>query len=126
MPKKVAKEYYVDNKEFLRLLTVHKQIENKKNWEELGRIFLKIATRYLNKPSFIQYSIDWKQDMVTESIYLMVLRWRSFDETRYDNPFAYFTEIAKNAVNKYLGDRNEDAKFISKLQYIDALGDEDE
>jgi hypothetical protein len=125
MPKKIAKEYYVDNKEFLRLLTEHKKEEKKKNWEEIGKIFLKIATRYLNKPSFIQYSIDWKQDMVTESIYLMVLRWKSFDETRYDNPFAYFTEIAKNAVNKYLDDRTEDAKFVSKIQFIDVLGEDE-
>lgn len=124
--KKVAKEYYVNNKEFLRLLTEHKQVENKKNWEELGKIFLKIATRYLNKPSFIQYSIDWKQDMITESIYLMVLRWKSFDETRYDNPFAYFTEIAKNAVNKFLGDKNEEAQLISKFNFIDSLGEDEE
>lgn len=126
MVKKVAKEYYVNNKEFLRLLVQHKQVEEGKNWEELGKIFLKIATRYLNKPSFIQYSIDRKQDMISESIYFMVLRWRSFDETKYNNPFAYFTEIAKNAVNKYLGERNHDSQYISNIQFIDSLGEDEE
>lgn len=124
MPKKVAKEFYVDNVEFLRLITEHKQNPDSKKWEALGRIFLKIATRYLNKPSFIGYSYDRKQDMVTESTYLMVLRWKSFDETRYDNPFAYFTEIAKNACNKYLGDRNYDDEYVSKVQYVELLGEE--
>jgi hypothetical protein len=124
MPKKVAKEYYVDGKDFLRRIKIQKTEPNKRNWEEIGKIFLKIATRQLTKTNYIAYSWDRKQDMITEATYLMVLRWKSFDETRFNNPFAYFTEIAKNAYAKKLGDWKYDDDFVSKIQFIDILGEE--
>ena len=41
----------------------------KRIYDKIGKRFLMIATNYLNKPSFINYSADWKDDMISEAVY---------------------------------------------------------
>ena len=59
---------YIKNKTFLKLLTEYKKTKNKKIYNEIGKCFLLIATNLLNKPKFINYSEDRKNEMISDAV----------------------------------------------------------
>lgn len=60
----------------------------------LGECFYKIATRFASKPSFASYS--WKEEMIGDAVMNMIQYIDNYN-TEYKNPFAYFTQYARNA-----------------------------
>lgn len=114
MTKRKRSEHYVNNKEFLSALIEYKKRvreaaekeipgitdEQLKNWKSpnrpritnyLGECFLKIATHLSYKTNFINYIfID---DMISDGIENCVQYIDNFDSDKYQNPFAYFTQI---------------------------------
>jgi DNA-directed RNA polymerase specialized sigma24 family protein len=83
--------YYVNNKEMLAELKKYK-IEQKVS-EELGSMFLKIATRYASRPNF--YSYSYKDDMISEAVLRMMRYAEKFNVDHPSaNPFSYFTMVA--------------------------------
>jgi DNA-directed RNA polymerase specialized sigma24 family protein len=95
---------YIDNKRFLAAIIDHKA-KIKKAKEEgkpepklsdyIGLCLLQIAERFSSKYNFSGYS--WREEMVSDALENMVLYFDKFDPERYDNPFAYFTQITYNA-----------------------------
>ena len=59
--------------------------------EFMGRCFLLIATRLINKNNFCGYR--FKEDMIGDATIDCVRYAHKFDPNRYNNPFAYFTTV---------------------------------
>lgn len=81
-------------------------------------MFLLIARNVLNKASFINYSVDRKDEIISDAVYLMCRYIDKYDLER-DNPFAYFTTIAKNATLHWLNDHKKDVEMFTSIEYID-------
>lgn len=97
-------EYYISNKEMLNELKQYK--ETKIISENLGLIFLKIATRYSTKDKFCGYT--YRDEMISSAIERMIMQVSQFDISRpKPNPFAYFTKVAHN---QFLMILNEEKK----------------
>jgi DNA-directed RNA polymerase specialized sigma24 family protein len=115
---------YVSRQEFYDLLIEYKKTKSRKTYNQIGTIFLKIARNYLNKCSFINYSEDRKQDMVSDAVYYMCRFIDRYDPTKL-NPFAYFTTFAKNAFLQYLNERKKIDKMFTSIEYIENFNDID-
>lgn len=102
--KKKKPEHYVNNKEFYAAMVEYKIACRKAEAAGeiqpripnfIGMCIYKIATRLSNRPNFINYS--YKDEMISDGIETSIVNIRSFDPDKYDNPFAYFTQIIFNA-----------------------------
>lgn len=93
-------KHYVNNKDFLQALIAYR--ESCKEAQELGKpeplvpnyigeCFLKIAEHLSRKPIFLYYS--FREEMIGDGIENCIMYFRNFDETKSNNPFAYFTQI---------------------------------
>ena len=105
---------YVNNKDFYDLIVQYKQTKDRKVYNKIGKIFLLISQRLLNKSNFINYSQDRKDEMISDSVYLMSKYINSFDPEKSVQVFSYFTQISFNAVRKYINDKKvHDEIFVS-------------
>lgn len=93
---------YIDNKKMFDDLVVYKEAyrayeksKNEKNYPKisnyLGTCFMLIAKRLSSSPKFNNYI--FKEEMVGDAVENCVLYIHNFDEKKYSNPFAYFTQI---------------------------------
>jgi DNA-directed RNA polymerase specialized sigma24 family protein len=110
---------YCDRQEFLNLILEYKKTKDEKVYNELGKIFLLIAINVLNKPYFINRTQDRKDEMVSEAVFNMIRYLNTFDEKKYDNPFAYFTRTAINAAKQIIKNyKISESRYVS-LSFID-------
>tara|TARA_Y100000034_G_C6910355_1_gene424431 strand:- start:3791 stop:4345 length:555 start_codon:yes stop_codon:yes gene_type:complete len=93
-------EHYVNNKDFLEAM-----IEFKKNVTEaeesglprprvtpyIGECFLKIANGLSTRPNFSRYT--FKDEMIMDGVENCLQYIDNFNPEKYNNPFAYFTQI---------------------------------
>jgi hypothetical protein len=63
--------------------------------EYIGECFYKIATRLSTKYRFVNYT--YRDEMISDAIENCVMVVNNFDPTKSNNPFAYFTQIIRNA-----------------------------
>ena len=112
---KLLTKLFKSDKNKLHIYHTYERLQNK-----LGRIFLAICTGLLTKPNFINYSYDWKDDMISEATYHMSRYVLSFDLTQ-TNPFAYFTTVCNNAFLQYLIKQNKYTDKFQPLTYIENL-----
>ena len=104
---------YVDNKKFHEMLIEYKETKSRKIFNQIGKIFLLIAQRMLNKANFINYTQDRKDEMISDATFLMTKYINSFDTT-LKNPFAYFSQCCFHACVKYINERKiQDEIFVS-------------
>lgn len=109
---------YIKNPAFLKLLKDYKRTGSRKTKNEIGKAFVSIAERFLRKASFVDYTEDRKQEMVSDSTYFM---WRfkdNFDLT-LNNPFSFFTTITKHAIYAYLNSRKKYDAMFTCVDYVD-------
>ncbi len=92
--------HYVNNPDFLRALVEHKKkvLFNKENNIEpprisnyIGECLYNISTKLSTKFCFANYT--FREEMIGDGIENCILYLDNFDPDRYDNPFAYFTQI---------------------------------
>ena len=102
--KKKKPEHYVNNKEFYAAMVEYKAACRLAGAEGkiqpripnyIGMCIYKIATRLSNRPNFINYS--YKDEMISDGIETSIMNIKSFDPDKYNNPFAYFTQIIYHA-----------------------------
>lgn len=130
-PKKKKSEYYIKSEDMIREI-----VESKKTGritEELGRMFLVLAKRYATVPRFSGYS--YNEDLQGFAILTLCKVWKSFDETKYSNPFAYYTQVIHNAFFQYdnAERRQRDIRdemlikqgFQPSFNYADRIGNEE-
>ena len=94
--KKTKKKKYLSNANLLRELKIsHEQDEMT---EELAKMFMLLVDRYASKIRF-RVTESFKEDMKGFAIATLIKGWKSFNADKYEkpNPFAYFTQCAKNA-----------------------------
>lgn len=93
-------EHYVNNKEFLGHMILFKESTKKAREkgkedpqipDEIGQIFVNIATHLSYKSNFINYG--FREDMVADGIENCIQYIHNFDPDKSNNPFAYFTQI---------------------------------
>jgi hypothetical protein len=92
--------YYINNDDMIK--EVEKYSETGVISEELGEMFIHIATNFANKGNFSGYS--WKSDMIGEAVYTCVRYVHNFDIKKQDkpNPFAYFSQICYHSFINYI------------------------
>jgi len=59
-------------------------------------MFILIANNAINMMSY--KSSDLKQDCIQAGILVLLIKWRGFDETKFDKPLNYYTELFKRAI----------------------------
>jgi hypothetical protein len=94
LEKKVKKpKNYINNADLLKEL----EISNKQNkmTNNLANMFYELTTRYAKVPRFVNYT--YNDDMKSFALLILTNVWRTFDATRSQNPFAYFTQTIKRA-----------------------------
>lgn len=109
---------YIDNNEFYNLLKEYRETKSKKTYEKLGKMFLLIPTNLLNRTSFINYTQDRKDEMISDAVYYMCRYVDRYDLER-TNPFAYFTMIATNAIRQYINSHKKRDAVFTSIEYID-------
>jgi hypothetical protein len=121
MPKKKP-EHYVNNKELLEALIVHrsKLAHAKENdlpkpriSNYLGECFLKIATHLSYKPNFVNYM--FRDDMISDGIENCVQYIHNFNPERSQNPFAYFTQIIHYAFLRRIQKEKKQLEIKNKI-----------
>ena len=91
--------HYVNNRDFYESIKAYKtkltENENAKVPDYIGICIQQIATRLSTKPNFIGYS--YRDEMISDAIENCMYALPKFNPERTNNPFAYFTQVAKNA-----------------------------
>lgn len=91
---------YVDNAKFLEALKEHKaavQLATENGTERprlsnyIGKCILDIATHLSYRPNFINYT--FREEMIGDGYENCLMYVDNFDPSRFNNPFAYFTQI---------------------------------
>jgi hypothetical protein len=92
--------HYVDNRKLYEAIVEYRKVIREKEAEGLdrppiptyiGHCMLMIANRLSLKPNFVNYS--YREEMISDGIENCVCYFDNYDPDRYDNPFAYFTQI---------------------------------
>jgi len=122
---------YIDKLEFHNLLKDYKETKSKRVFEKIGSYFLMIARNYINKPFYINYTHEWKDDMISEAVYDMVRYIDNYnvDDMEYEyvtnkkipDPFAYFSQYVYNGIMRYLGEKKKDKDVIVRLPFIENM-----
>lgn len=96
----MAKNNYIDNKQFLKEILLYKKSIKAAEKEGLpkpginnyiGKCFIDIAENLSKKPNFANY--PFKEEMVSDGIENCVQYTNNFNPTKSKNPFAFFTQI---------------------------------
>lgn len=95
--KKRGKNNYLNNKDMLAQVVLSKQQGRMTN--ELSKMMMLLADRYGRHPWFMGYT--YIDDMKASALLTVVRFWDRFDETKYSNAFAYFTQMIKRAFYQY-------------------------
>lgn len=109
---------YINNKALRNLLIDYKETRSRKTFNEIGKAFLLIATNLLNRASFINYTKDRKQEMISDATFFMVKYVDKFDVSR-NNPFSYFTMVAKHAFLQNINSYTRRDGFFRSIDYIE-------
>lgn len=106
------------------------ELRRDKVYEQIGKRFLLIARNYINKPFYINYSSDWKDDMISEAVYDMV---RYIDNYNVDmmeervksgktpDPFSYFSQYVYNGIMRFLGEKKKDKDVLVRLPFLENM-----
>lgn len=112
---KPAPKHYVRNKDLLPEIIRCKEKGVVSN--ELGRMLLLIVNNYAKKGNWSNYT--YKDDMKGHAMVHLSNAALKFDPARSNNPFAYYTQVTKNAFIQVLKQERKhrnirDAKLMSQ------------
>jgi len=63
----------------------------------IGQAILDISYRRCYSPRFVNYTPNWKEEMINDAIETCVKYAHNFNPEKYNNPFAYLTQLVNNA-----------------------------
>ena len=96
----MAKNNYIDNKQFLKEILLYKKSIKAAEKEGLprpginnyiGKCFIDIAENLSKKPNFANY--PYKDEMIGDGIENCLMYAHNFNPRKSKNPFSYFTQI---------------------------------
>lgn len=93
--KKKPKKYLNNTDMLAELKKCH---ANGRLTEEMGKMFVTLVKRYASIPRFSGYS--YNDDMQSFALLTLVKVWKGFNAEKYNNPFAYFTQITHHAFHQ--------------------------
>lgn len=85
---------YLTEKDLYKEIIISKNIG--KRTPQLEKMIILLATNIIKKKQYNNYQD--KEDIKSQMIFKMLKHWKGFDEDRFNNTFAYMTEIAKRAM----------------------------
>lgn len=103
--------YYVKNKDLLVEIKILKDTEV--FTEQLGRYVIKIINGLSHRPNFNGYT--YIDEMRSEATLAVVKGLKNFNPEKYDNPFAYITQISWNAFIGYINKEKIKSKTKNRL-----------
>jgi len=83
----------------------------------IGKAILDISYKRCSSPRFVNYTPNWKEEMTSDAIETCVKYAHNFDPTKYDNPFAYLTQLITNAIFQRI--KKEHKQQYIKLKMFD-------
>lgn len=98
---------YVNNKELYKEFVLYhdsklKALENDQRipplTNKIGEAILQVCTRSAYSKKFYGYTPVWKQEMIADAIEICIRYAHNFNPAKSKNPFAYITQLAKNAM----------------------------
>lgn len=95
---------YLNNKDLLEQVVLSK--EQGEITPKLATMFMRLVKRYGTKPNFSGYT--FREDMESDALIMLCNNWHKFDETRFSNAFAYYTQVVHNAFIQTL---NKEKRF---------------
>lgn len=122
MTKRKRSKHYVNNKQFHQALIEFGELRKKAELENkprpkisnyIGECFLKIATHLSYKTNFINYM--YLDDMISDGIQDCVQRIDSFNYEKYNNPFAYFTQVIYRAFLRRIDKEKKQMRIREKI-----------
>lgn len=104
---------YLDNEDFLK--EIKRCFEEDRKTEEIGRMFLLLATKFSEQGKFSGYT--WKDDMICEAVLTCLKYMHNFDVTvENPKPFAYFSKIIYHSFINYIS-KQKTHSFIKDMCY---------
>ena len=130
-PVRQAPKQYVDNKALLE--EFKKYYVKKQEWiaagaighkpplgNKIGLAIMEIAKRRCYSRNFIGYTDAWKEEMVSDAIEICVMYGHNFNPEKYNNPFAYLTQLVTNAIINRI--KKEHKQTYIKMKAFDMCG----
>lgn len=97
--KKVNKSRnFLNNKDMLQAV-IESKAQGKMN-DTLAKMLMMLTKRYAKSANFRGYS--FREDMESHALLQVMETWNRFDETRFSNPFAFYTQCIKNSFKQFL------------------------
>lgn len=136
MKKIEGNTHYVDNEKFLNAIKEYrkqyKEYEDSgKNIPEprisnyIGECLYKIAVGLVSTKRFVNYTPEYKQEMISDGIENCLLYFRSFVPETGVNPFAYFTQVIKNAFYRRIyKEKRSQYAMLKSFQHTVIFGNE--
>jgi hypothetical protein len=127
----MAKNHYINNKDFLKEMISYRQAIRKAKRagapkpqipRYVGECFMKIAENLSHKPNFLSYT--FRDEMVADAIENCVMYVDNFDPSKSSNPFAYFTQITYYAFLRRI--QKEKKQLYVKYKATETAGTLDE
>jgi hypothetical protein len=115
------KNHYVDNEKFLLEIKEYKKLckiadkegkEKPRVSEYIGRCIFLIAENLSHKPRFMNYS--FRDEMISDAIENCFMYFDNFNSDKYNNPFAYFTQIIYYAFHRRINKEEKNRYIIYK------------
>lgn len=110
-------KYYAKKQEWIANGSVGKRppLTNK-----IGQAIMDISQRRCYSRNFIGYTDSWKQEMVSDAIETCVMYAHNFNPEKYNNPFAYLTQLVTNAIINRI--KKEHKQTYIKYKAFDMCG----
>lgn len=112
--KKVVKKTrnkYLNNKDLLA--EVIKSKEAGRMSDKLANMLLMLCSRYAKRSNFAGYTFN--DDMQGFAMYMLVKTWDSFNPSKSNNPFAFYTQCIKHSFMQFLNQEKKHRDLRDEL-----------
>lgn len=116
----IAKEYYINNREFYEELIEY--FDNLKKESDISipeciwLKFHKLTVRISMLPKFSGYT--YKEEFMSDAILLCAIKVTKFNPKKSQNPFAFFTQIITNCYWARIAGENKEVNKKKDLLYL--------
>ena len=106
-----SSRHYVRNADLLPEITKSKELG--RITDNLAKMLYQIAENYSYKWCFCNYS--FREDMVAHAVMNLMANALKFDETRFNNPFSYYTTAIHNSFLYCLAQEKKSTKIKDEM-----------
>ena len=104
----------IEDEKFICLIDEYKKTKTMS--EELGKLFLAMASRLTYYKNFIYYTNDWKDGMVSDALYNCCRYADRYNIIKGDNPQGYFSRAIKRSFINFIKKEQKDTRMIEILK----------